>query len=117
MASFKIIGGDIKAGTANVRSGLFQGPSIAGWGIKIRAADIASVETLTAEKQKTVLGTLGWGAAGGLMLGPLGAVGGMLLGGNKSRVYFDVKLKDGRHFIGEAKPKIYAQIAAMPRRG
>ena len=44
---------------------------------------VTTIEIITEENKKKVAGTMAGGAAGLLLLGPLGAIGGLLLGGNK----------------------------------
>ena len=45
-------------------------------------------------------------------LGPLGAIGGMLLGGNKKEVSFTAELDDGRKFMAVTDSKTWRKIAA-----
>lgn len=74
---------------------------------------IDRVEQLNDEKIKSIPGTAGWGIAGAALLGPLGAIGGMLVGGNKQRVTFAVYTKDGKKFMAVGEPKAYqAAVAA-----
>ncbi len=72
--------------------------------------DIEDIEQLTEEKVKKISGTLGWGVAGGVLLGPLGAIGGMFVGGNKKEVAFACYLKDGRKFMATTDGKTWQKI-------
>ena len=63
-------------------------------------------------KVKTLAGTAGWGFVGLVALGPLGAIGGMLLGGNKKEVSFTAELDDGRKFMAVTDCKTWRKIAA-----
>lgn len=76
----------------------------------VRDAD--SLEQLTEEKVKKLAGTAGWGAAGAVLLGPVGAIGGILLGGNKKQVAFAAYLKDGRKFMATTDGKTWQKIQA-----
>lgn len=116
----KVVAGDLKQGKWQ-----FSG---AGGGAIMVSADtsslswkmekvnlVSSVETLeqlTEEKVKKLAGTAGWGLAGAALLGPLGAVGGMLLGGNKKQVSFVAYLKDGRKFMATTDGKTWEKIQA-----
>jgi hypothetical protein len=73
---------------------------------------IERVELHSEESIKKVLGTAGWGIAGGLLLGPLGAIGGMLIGGRTKKVCFAAYLKDGRKFMATTDSKTYQRLAA-----
>ena len=74
--------------------------------------DVESVDALDSDRVKKLGGTLGWGVAGGAILGPLGAIGGMLLGGNKKEVTFTGILKDGRKFMAVTDDKTWKKILA-----
>ena len=71
---------------------------------------IVSVDILTEENKKHVLGTITGAGVGLVVLGPLGAVVGLLTGGNKKEVAIAVKLKDGRHFIARCNNKTYTML-------
>ena len=74
--------------------------------------DIERVEALDEEKVKKLAGTAGWGLAGAALLGPLGAIGGILLGGNKKEVVFSCYFKDGRKFMATTDSKTFTKISA-----
>ncbi len=63
-------------------------------------------------KVKKLAGTAGWGVVGLVALGPLGAIGGMLLGGNKKEVSFTAELDDGRRFMAVTDSKTWRKSAA-----
>jgi len=71
---------------------------------------ILSLDVLTEENKKHVLGTLTGAGVGLVVLGPLGAAIGLLTGGNKKEVSIAVKLKDGRHFIARCTTKTYTML-------
>lgn len=76
------------------------------------ARDVESVELLDEEKVKKLAGTAIWGVAGAALLGPLGAIGGMLLGGNKKEVAFVCYLKDGQKFMATSDGATWKKIMA-----
>jgi hypothetical protein len=78
----------------------------------IHKSALTEVELATEESVKRIGGTVGWGAAGAVILGPVGLLAGLLLGGRKKEVTFVAKFKDGRKFMGTTDAKTYTQIAA-----
>lgn len=78
----------------------------------IHKSQLSEVDVATEESVKRLGGTVGWGAAGAVILGPVGLLAGLLLGGRKKEVTFIAKFKDGRKFMGTTDAKTYTQIAA-----
>lgn len=72
--------------------------------------DIKGIEIITEETKKKFLGAAGWGAVGAIALGPLGAVAGILAGGNKKEMLIACELKDGKKFIAEVDSKLYKKL-------
>lgn len=112
MSKVKVLAGDIPAGE-------WAASASAQWGFAILVSKgetltlkIASVEPLTEERVKKLAGTAGWGLAGAALLGPLGAIGGMLLGGNRTEISFVCNTKDGKRFMGVTDAKFYQQLVA-----
>jgi len=121
--SFKIIAGnfpknasfDKTFGQATLNYGLFGGTHV-----KLNN-NIESVEIVTEENKKKILGATGWGLAGGIVGGILtgglgllvGGAAGVLAGGNKKEVCFVCYLKDGKKFMAVSDPKTYQKIAAL----
>ena len=66
----------------------------------------------TEENVKRLVGTIGWGAVGAALLGPVGLLAGLLAGGRGKSVTFVCKLKDGRRFLASAPSKVYIQMSA-----
>ena len=74
--------------------------------------NIEKVELITEENQKKFLGAAGLGLAGGLLLGPVGAIAGLLAGGRSKEVCFACYLKDGRKFLAKGDTKTYQAVLA-----
>ncbi len=120
MSTIKIIAGDLDHGDwqftgmfgtclmtrASTKSSFWTGESV-----DLKSA-VESVDQLNEEKVKKLAGTAVWGVAGAALLGPLGAIGGMLLGGNKKEVAFACYLKDGRKFMATTDGKTWQKILA-----
>jgi hypothetical protein len=67
--------------------------------------DVATLEIVTEDNQASIAGKLGWGAAGLVVLGPLGLLAGVLGGGNKRDRVMALSTRDGRKALikGQAK--------------
>lgn len=76
------------------------------------AKEIESLEIATEDKVKKIGGTLTGGLVGGVLLGPLGLVGGALLGGNKKEITFIAIFKDGKKMLATTDSKTFTQIQA-----
>lgn len=113
MAKVKVVAGDIPAAEYTVSVNAQKGVMalVRTWHPTL-IVKVASVEQLTVEKVKGLAGTTGWGLAGATLLGPLGAIGGMLLGGNKTEISFLCTTQEGQSFMGITDGKVYQQIVA-----
>ncbi|MDF1622507.1 MAG: hypothetical protein P1V33_03435 [Pseudohongiella nitratireducens] len=69
-------------------------------------------QVATEENVKKVAGTVGWGAAGAVLLGPAGLLAGLLLGGRKKEVTFIGLIQDGRKFLATTDSKTYTKLQA-----
>jgi|ETNmetMinimDraft_13_1059891.scaffolds.fasta_scaffold19951_2 hypothetical protein len=78
---------------------------------------VTTIDIITEENKKKVMGTLVGGAAGLLLLGPLGAIGGLLLGGNKNMVNIAVGLNDDRHFVASCTAKTHLALLKFKGKG
>ena len=76
----------------------------------VKDNEIASVEVASEESVKDIGGAVGWSLAGAAVLGPLGLVGGLLLGGRGKDVIFVCELKDGRKFLAKTSSKNYTRL-------
>lgn len=115
MAQIKIHAGDFQVGDGSSFSfGSFALRKPGSWfGTEvITSADIEEVAVATEDSVKRIGGTLGWGAAGAAILGPVGLLAGLLLGGRGKNVTFAVRLKDGRKFQATTDAKTFTKIQA-----
>lgn len=74
---------------------------------------IQSVELVTEENKTSFVGKAGLGLVGAVALGPLGAIAGLLAGGNSKEVCFMCTLKDGKKFMAIADSKTYQKFLAL----
>lgn len=79
---------------------------------KINLIDFASIETLSQDKRKLVGKTIGGVAVGTILLGPLGAIAGGLMAGNRNVFLIKVTLVNGIEMLCTAKPDAYQAILA-----
>ena len=73
---------------------------------------LETVEVASEESVKKIGGTLGWGAAGALVLGPVGLLAGLLLGGRRKEVTFVAKLHDGRKLLATTDNGTFIKLQA-----
>ena len=116
MAKIKIMAGDFEEGAWTFTNSLSMFKStkahpIAGESVFFKN-NIEKLELMNEEKVKKLAGTAGWGLAGAALLGPVGAIGGILLGGNKKQVVFACYLKDGKKFMAETDSKVWTKLNA-----
>ena len=81
-------------------------------GESIPISSLATVEPASEESVKRIGGTVGWGAAGALVLGPVGLLAGLVLGGKGKDVTFVATLKDGRKMLATTDSKSFTKLQA-----
>jgi hypothetical protein len=81
-------------------------------GETIPVTELETVEIATEESVKKIGGTIGWGAAGAVILGPVGLLAGLLLGGKKKEVTFVARFKDGRKLLATTDSKTFTKLQA-----
>ncbi len=72
--------------------------------------DIEQLDVATEESVKRIGGTIGWGAAGALVLGPVGLLAGLLLGGKKNEVTFAARFANGKKIFATADKEVYKKL-------
>ncbi len=103
--TFEVHGGDFKTGSDSQVAGDDLHMKVEGrWRReKIPLTAVAEVEVATEESTRR----WGLGAAGLVLLGPLGLLGALA---TKKKVTFLTTLKDGRKFLATANQKVYQTI-------
>jgi len=81
-------------------------------GETISLKQLDTVDIATEESVKKIGGTVGWGVAGAVILGPVGLLAGLLLGGKKKEVTFVAKFKDGRKLMASTDSKTFTKLQA-----
>lgn|SRR5690625_3429556 len=114
MAKIKVHAGDFRKGDGALHFGILVLPTeekpIAGEGIKL--SELEEVEVASEESVKRLGGTIGWGVAGAVILGPVGLLAGLLAGGRKKEVTFVAKFKDGRKLLATTDSKTFTAMKA-----
>jgi hypothetical protein len=75
--------------------------------------EIDSLMIATEENVKKISGTIGWGVAGAMLLGPVGLLAGLLVGGKKKDITFIMTLTDGKKMLATTDSKTYTQLTAL----
>lgn len=115
MGKIKIEAGDFPKGSATVSLGTIVLPWQRGdgWtGKSVPVGDIEAIDVATEESVKKIGGTVGWGAVGGVLLGPAGLLAGLLLGGKKTEVTFVARFKGDKKMLGTTDSKTYKSLMA-----
>ncbi len=116
MSNIIIHAGDFGEGKASLKNGNIALPVKKGQGLLNRdVIEIASLEDIdiaTDESVKRIGGTLGWGAAGAVLLGPVGLLAGLLLGGKKKEITFVAKFQGEKKMLATTDAKTYKVLMA-----
>lgn len=81
-------------------------------GEAIPFTEIDELDLASEDSVKRIGGTVGWGLAGAVVLGPVGLLAGLLTGGRGKDVTFVAKLKDGRRLLATTDSKSYTKMKA-----
>jgi hypothetical protein len=90
-----------------VPDGTFLGASV-----PLNRSTVESVQLASEQNVKRFGGAAGAAAVGGVLLGPLGVVGGALLGGNKKEATIIIEMKDGRRLLATVDSKTWTLLQA-----
>lgn len=117
MAKIKIHAGDFPKGDCQYSSSSISFPWQWGDGLFGKSLDLKKelqhIELANEESVKKWGGTIGWGAVGGVLLGPVGLLAGLLLGGKSKEVTFIAIMKDGKKFLATTDSKTYTSMMAL----
>lgn len=72
---------------------------------QVPLSDIVEFDIVTEENKASILGKVGWGAAGLVVLGPLGLLAGVLGGGNRRDRVMVIRTRDGRSAMVKGNSK------------
>lgn len=113
MAKVVVHAGDWPKGSGQFSFGAFALPK-GGWGgfEGVHSSELVSIEVATEDNVKRLGGTIGWGAVGAALLGPVGLLAGLLAGGRGKDVTFVAVFKDGRKILATTDSKSFTQMKA-----
>jgi hypothetical protein len=113
MSRLSVLAGDFPKGEGHLAAdSLFLPRAGGGGGETIPLTELATVEMANEETARDMAGTIGWGAAGALLLGPLGLLAGAFLGGKTKEVTFIARFKDGRKLLATTDGASYTKLIA-----
>lgn len=114
MAKITVHAGDFKKGDGQFSFGMlnFKTDKHPIMGESIPLTSLSEIDVASEENVKKIGGTIGWGAAGALVLGPVGLLAGLLLGGKKKEVTFVAKFKDGRKVLATTDSSTFTKLQA-----
>ena len=114
MAKITVHAGDFKKGVGQFTFGSFiLLTEEHQWaGESIPPSQLETLEVASEESVKNIGGAVGWGAAGALLLGPVGLLVGVFLAGKKKDVTFVAKFKDGRRLLATTDSATFTKLKA-----
>lgn len=74
---------------------------------------IKSIDHVTDENKTSVMGKAAWGAAGAVLLGPVGLLAGVLGGGNVQKRVVSMEFTDGRKVLLECTPDDFKALLSV----
>jgi len=78
--------------------------------IKLNKSNVESNELITDEHRKSAASGIGRGLVGGVLLGPVGMLGGAISAKNKGKYQIAIQFKDGKKSLLEVDDAIYKQL-------
>ena len=107
MAGFKVKEGDYGKGWGDIG---FNTITLDGGSKNIPIEEVEAVEEISEKTSKDRLQKFSATIVGSVLLGPAGGVVGGLSAGNKEKVAFAVKFKDGTAIFAEGNKKVYEEF-------
>ncbi|NUU37557.1 hypothetical protein [Pseudomonas sp. C2B4] len=113
MASITVLAGDFLQGDGDYRDGVFTlRTSLHPWpGITLPLSKIKHLEVANEESINNIKEAIGFGVAGAMLLGPIGAFAGFMLAGTETEVTFLATLKDDRKLLAAADSSTFEEIS------
>ncbi|AAY92616.1 hypothetical protein D3X12_21890 [Pseudomonas protegens] len=111
MAKIEVLSGDFLQGAGEYRHGTFRLKTVFNSnGVEVKASAFKTLE-IASESPITNKDALGYGIAGAMLLGPVGALAGYLMAGTENEVTFIGTLKDGRQLMAATDSATYKDIS------
>lgn len=111
MATINVLSGDFLQGDGDYRHGTFRLPTLThpSTGVEVKVSAFKRLEMAT-QDSITNRDAIGYGIAGAMLLGPVGAIAGYLMAGKETEVTFIATLKDGRKLMAATDSATYQDI-------
>ena len=77
------------------------------------SSQIKEITVASEESVKRLGGTVGWGVAGAVLLGPVGLLAGLFLGGKGKETSFIIAFNDGRKMLATTDSKTYTSLLGL----
>lgn len=106
-------GGDFLQGEGEYRDGVFTlRTSLHPWpGITLPLSAFKRVEVANQESINNIKDAIGFGVAGAMLLGPIGALAGFMLAGKETEVTFLATLKDDKKLLAAVDGATFEEIS------
>ncbi len=113
MASITVLAGDFLQGDGEYRDGAFTlRTSLHPWpGLTLPLSSFKRVEVANEESINNFKDAIGFGVAGAMLLGPIGAIAGFMLAGKETEVTFLATLKDDRTLLAAVDSNTFEEIS------
>lgn len=112
MASITVLAGDFLQGDGEYLNGVFtlRTPLHPWPGITLPLSAFKHLEVANEDSIKDVKDAIGFGVAGAMLLGPIGAIAGFMLAGKETEVTFLATLKDERKLLAAVDGRTFEEI-------
>ncbi|MGE8067679.1 hypothetical protein [Pseudomonas sp. NPDC089569] len=113
MASITVLAGDFLQGDGDYREGVLtlRTPLYPWPGLKLPLRKFRHLEVANEESFNNIQQAIGYGVAGAMLLGPIGAFAGLMLAQKETEVTFMATLKDGRKLLACADGDTFDEIS------
>lgn len=112
MANITVLAGDFAQGDGEYQQGIFHLKTLANTstGSEFKASAFKTLEIATQDSIANK-DAIGFGIAGAMLLGPVGAIAGYLIAGTETEITFIATLKDGRKLLAATDSDTYQDIS------
>jgi hypothetical protein len=86
---------------------------VKGFNKTVLANKVRRITAIDSENATSILSKAAWGVAGAALLGPVGALAGVLGGGNKTHISYIVEMDTGEQFLVATDKKTYYKFLNM----
>lgn len=112
MAKVTVLAGNFLQGDIEYREGAFRLKTLSNPapGVKVKASAFRNLE-VASQESVTNKDAIGYGIAGAMLLGPVGAIAGYLMAGKETEITFIATFKDGSKLLAATDSDTYRDIS------